>query len=145
MLKRLFEEGEVVKSGQILYKIDDAPFNAAYEEARAQLEKAQSREQAARRQMERCIKLAKTYAVPVRERDEAIAAYREVEAEIKAAEEQLKKAAIDREYTEIKAPISGTIGRSLVQEGSLVNANQSQPLAIINQLKHVCGHSFIPL
>lgn len=105
LLERLFEEGEEVKAGQVLYRIDDAPFKAAWEEARARLEKAESREKSARKHMERCINLAINNAVPIRERDDAIAAYNEVEAEIKAAKEQLKKAEIDRGYTEITAPI----------------------------------------
>lgn len=136
LLERRFEAGSEVRAGQALCRIDDAPLKAAHEEAKARLEKAESREKAARRQMERCIRLARSNAVPIRERDDAIAAYNEVEAEIKAAREQLRRAAIDLDYAEITAPVAGIIGRSLVPEGSLVAPNQ-QPLAVINQLEPV--------
>lgn len=135
--ERLFEEGDEVSKGQLLYKIDDAPFRAAYNEAKAALSRAQSREEAARKHMNRCVLLAKQRAVPLQERDDAIAAYKEVEAEIAAARELVEKAAIELGYTNIKAPISGRIGRSLVREGALLSENQAEPMAVINQLDPV--------
>lgn len=137
LLKRLFREGEEVREGQILYKIDDAPLKAALKEANARLAKAKSREIAARRHMERCILLAKNNAVRVQERDDAIAAYKEVEAEIAASREQAERAAIDLGYADIKAPISGKIGRSFVKEGALLSPNQTEALAVIHQLDPV--------
>lgn len=135
--ERLFEEGDVVEKDQLLYKIDDAPFRVAHKEAQARLDRAKSREEAAYRHMERCINLAKNHAVPLQERDDAIAAYRELEAEIAAASRLVEKAAIDLDYTGIKAPISGIIGRSLVKEGALLSENQAEPLAVITQLDPV--------
>lgn len=135
--ERLFREGDEVKEGQILYKIDDAPLKAALKEAKARLAKAKSREIAARRHMERCILLAKNNAVRAQERDDAIAAYNEVEAEIAASREQAERAAIDLGYADIKAPISGKIGRSLVREGALLSPNQTEALAVIHQLDPV--------
>lgn len=135
--ERLFEEGDEVARGQLLYRIDDAPLRAAHNEAKAALARAQSREEAARRHMERCIALAKNRAVRLQERDDAIAAYREVEAEIAAARELVEKASIELGYTDIRAPISGQIGRSIVREGALLSESQPEPLAVINQLDAV--------
>lgn len=135
--ERLFEEGDEVVKGQVLFKIDDAPFSAVYNEAKATLFRAQSREDAARKHMERCVFLAKQHAVPLHERDDAIAAYKDVEAEIAAARELVEKAAIELGYTQIKAPISGRIRRSLVREGALLSENQAEPMAVINQLDPV--------
>lgn len=135
--ERLFEEGDEVAKGQLLYKIDDAPLRAAFNEAKADLARAQSREEAARKHMERCIVLAKQHAVRLQERDDAIAAYKAIEAEINAARELVEKAAIELGYTNIEAPISGRIGRSLVKEGALLSENQTSPMAVINQLDPV--------
>ena len=84
--------------------------------------------------MERCILLAQKHAVRMQERDDAIAAYREVEAEIEASREQVEKAAIELGYATIRAPLSGIIGRSLVREGALLSESQAGPLAVITQL-----------
>ena len=61
-------------------------------------------------------------------------AFRQAEAEIAAAQATLNKARIDLDYTSIKAPISGRIGRSSVTTGALVTASQETPLAVIQQL-----------
>lgn len=132
--KRLFEEGMTVQAGQTLYQIGAAPFRAARDNARANLEKARAREDVARRHMERCVFLAQSNAVRKQERDDAIAAYKQVRAEIDACEELLATAEINLGYTSVKAPVSGRIGRSHVTEGALLTPNQSQPLAVIRQL-----------
>ncbi|MBQ9537059.1 MAG: efflux RND transporter periplasmic adaptor subunit [Desulfovibrionaceae bacterium] len=134
LLQRLFEEGMTVEAGQTLYQIDPAPYRAARDNARANLDKARAREDAARRHMERCVLLAQSNAVRTQERDDAIAAYKQVRAEISACEELLATAEINLSYTNVKAPVSGRIGRSHVTEGSLLTPNQAQPLAIIHQL-----------
>lgn len=87
--------------------------------------------------MERCILLAQKHAVRMQERDDAIAAYRVVEAEIEASREQVEKAAIELGYATIRAPLSGIIGRSLVREGALLSESQAEPLAVITQLDPV--------
>ena len=66
--ERLFEEGDEASKGQVLYKIDAAPFIASYNEAKATLARAQSREETARKHMERCIVLARKHTVPLQER-----------------------------------------------------------------------------
>lgn len=135
--QRLFEEGDEVVKGQPLYKIDEAPFLAAYKEAAARLARAESREEAARKHMERCILLAQKHAVRLKERDDAIAAYREVKAEIAASRELVEKAAIELGYATVRAPLSGVIGRSLVKEGALLSESHAEPLAVITQLDPV--------
>ncbi|MBQ9407085.1 MAG: efflux RND transporter periplasmic adaptor subunit [Desulfovibrio sp.] len=132
--KRLFEEGMTVQAGQTLYAIDPAPYRAARDNARANLAKARAREDAARRHMERCVLLAQSNAVRKQERDDAIAAYKQVQAEIDACEELLATAEINLGYTEVKAPVGGRIGRSHVTEGALLTPNQAQVLAVIRQL-----------
>ncbi|MBQ7738768.1 MAG: efflux RND transporter periplasmic adaptor subunit [Desulfovibrionaceae bacterium] len=132
--KRHFKEGMTVQAGQPLYQIDPAPYRATRDNALANLEKARAREDAAKRHMERCILLAQSNAVRKQERDEAIAAYKQIRAEIDACEELLATAEINLGYTSVKAPVGGRIGRSYVTEGALLTPNQEQPLAVIRQL-----------
>ncbi|WP_346773715.1 efflux RND transporter periplasmic adaptor subunit [Desulfovibrio sp. ZJ200] len=135
--KRLFEEGMDVEAGQVLYQIDPSPYNAAYNNARANLRKAEAREETTRLRAERHILLAKSKAVPLQARDDAVAAYHEVRAEIAACRELLANAKINLDRTRIVAPVSGRIGRSFVTEGALVTQNQQEPLATIRQLSPV--------
>lgn len=135
--KRFFEEGAEVEAGQVLYQIDPALYQAAYNNAKANLRKAMANEEAARLLAERYTRLAKANAVSVQERDDAKAAYHQLRAEIEAAREALESAAINLSYTRITAPVSGCIGRSFVTEGALVTQNQTQALATIQQLSPV--------
>lgn len=132
--KRHFEEGMTVQAGQILYQIDPAPYRVARDNARANLEKARAQEEAAKRHRDRCVLLAQSNAVRKQERDDAIAAYKQVCAEIDACEKLLATAEINLGYTSVKAPVGGRIGRSHVTEGALLTPNQEQPLAVIRQL-----------
>ena len=137
ILKQLFEEGMDVTAGQALYQIDPALYQAAYNNAGANLRRAAANEEAARLLAERYKNLAKTSAVSKQERDNAIAAYNQIRAEIEAYREALESAAINLGYTRITAPVSGRIGRSFVTEGALVTQNQATPLATIQQLTPV--------
>ena len=134
---RLFREGSDVEAGQVLYQIDPAPYQAAYNNARANLGRVQAEEEAARLLAERYTRLAKTSAVSVQDRDDAVAAYNRVKAEIEAYREALESAAINLGYTRITAPVGGRIGRSSVTEGALVTQNQEFPLAKIQSISPV--------
>ncbi|MDR1490845.1 MAG: efflux RND transporter periplasmic adaptor subunit [Desulfovibrio sp.] len=134
---RLFEEGADVLAGQVLYRIDPALYQAAYNKAKADLTRALANEEAARLLMERCVRLVRTGSVSVQERDDAIAAYHQLQAEIEAHRESLASAAISLGYTKVTAPVSGRIGHSFVTEGALVTRNQVQPLAKIQQMSPV--------
>lgn len=134
---RFFEEGTDVEAGQVLYQIDPALYQAAYNNAKANLGRALANEEAARLLAERYARLAKTNAVSVQERDDALAAYNQNIAEIEAYRQALETAAINLGYTKITAPVSGRIGHSFVTEGALVTQNQAQPLAKIQQISPV--------
>lgn len=137
ILTRLFEEGADVMAGQALYQIDPALYQAAYNNARANLGRAQANEEAARLLAERYTRLVRSNSVSRQERDDALAAYRQLRAEIEACRETLESAAINLGYTRITAPVGGRIGRSSVTEGALVTQNQGQPLATIQQISPV--------
>ncbi|WBG66793.1 efflux RND transporter periplasmic adaptor subunit [Pseudomonas citronellolis] len=118
--KRLFAEGSVVKKGQQLYQIDPALYQAA-------VDKAQATRDSARNLAQRSQRLLETRAISRQQFDDAQAAWKQAEAELKTAR-------INLEYTRVLAPIGGRISRSNVTEGALVNAGQAQELASINQL-----------
>jgi membrane fusion protein, multidrug efflux system len=132
--KRLFEEGSDVEGGSILYQIDPAPYQAAFDQAKAALAVAEAALPAVRSRAERLRSLAEIHAVGQQDADEAQAALQQAEANVAAAKAAADSARINLSYTPIKAPISGRTGKSSVTVGALVTAYQPVPLATVQQL-----------
>jgi membrane fusion protein, multidrug efflux system len=134
ILKRLFVEGSQVKTGQQLYQIDPAPFQASYESARAALERAQAAATSSRLLAQRYKPLSEARAVSQQDYDNAVASQDQAAADVASAKAALESARINLAYTKVFAPISGRTGRSSVTEGALVGANQTTALVVIQQL-----------
>ncbi|MCF7732522.1 MAG: efflux RND transporter periplasmic adaptor subunit [Akkermansiaceae bacterium] len=134
---RLFTEGADVKAGALLYQIDPASYQAAYEGAAAALAKAQANLEPLRLKAERYEELLASDAVSKQDSDDASAARKLAEAEIESAKAALESARINLDYTKVTAPISGRIGRSAVTIGALATASQAMPLSTIQQLDPV--------
>lgn len=134
LTERAFKEGSEVKAGQVLYRIDPAPYQAAFDSARASLARAEANAQAARIKAQRHAGLVKIDAISKQANDDAQAALKQAQAEVAAAKAAVDKAKIDLDYTRLKSPIAGRIGRSAVTAGALVTANQAQALATVQQL-----------
>ncbi len=132
--KRLFIEGSDVKAGEVLYQIDPATYQAAYNSAKASLARAEANVIPARLMAERYKDLLTINAVSQQDYDNASAALKLAEADIEVAKAALDTAGINLAYTRITAPISGRIGRSTVTEGALVTAGQTAALATIQEL-----------
>jgi len=132
--KRLFTEGSDVKSGDLLYQIDPAPYQAAYAQARAAVAMAEANLPALRSRVERFKELLTVHAVGQQDYDDADAALRQMEAQLAVNKAAMKSAGINLSYTPIKAPISGRIGKSNVTEGAIVTAYQPVALATIQQM-----------
>ncbi|HNX96635.1 MAG TPA: efflux RND transporter periplasmic adaptor subunit, partial [Candidatus Aminicenantes bacterium] len=132
--QRLFQEGSDVKAGTVLYRIDAAPYQAAYDQAKAALAVAEAKLPAARSRAERFKKLAAIKAVGEQDLDDAVSALASAEAGVASARAAAENARINLGYTPIRSPISGKIGRSSVTVGALVNAYQGSPLAVVQQL-----------
>jgi membrane fusion protein (multidrug efflux system) len=132
--KRLFEEGSDVTAGQVLYQIDPAPFQAAFDNAKAALEKAEAGLFSIRLRVERYKDLLADKAVSQQDYDDATAALKQAEADIQYWKASAETAAINLAYTKVTAPISGRIGKSNVTDGALVAAYQPTALATIQQL-----------
>ncbi|MDR2744635.1 MAG: efflux RND transporter periplasmic adaptor subunit [Desulfovibrio sp.] len=135
--ERLFEEGADVVAGQALYQIDPVLYEAAYNNAKAELARIQADENAARLLEQRSARLVKTGAAGKQDYDDALAAYNRIRAHIEAAREALETARINLSYTQVAAPVSGRIGRSFVTPGALVTQNQTSPLATIQRISPV--------
>lgn len=131
---RTFEEGARVKAGEVLYQIDAAMYRAALEEARANLSSARAVLEAAKLKNERFASLVKIEGVSKQEADDARAAVELATAGVAQRQAALEVSRINLDYTAIKAPITGRIGKSSVTPGALVTANQPQPLATIRAL-----------
>ena len=132
--KRLFKEGSEVKEGQALYQIDPAVYEAAVASAKAELQRAQAVLYQTRLTANRYAQLLKTNAISKQNNDDAQAAYKQAQAAVAAAEAGLKNAQINLDYTTVRSPISGRIGRSLVTPGALLSAHQAQNMAVVQTL-----------
>lgn len=132
--ERAFEEGSMVQQGQQLYQIDPAPFQARLNQAKADLVKAEAKHRAIKAKADRYKELIKSSAISGQTYDDTIAALQEAAAEITVAKAAISTAEINLDYTKIRAPISGRIGKSAITAGALVTANQPAALAIITQL-----------
>ncbi len=135
--QRLFTEGADVKAGQALYQIDPATYEAALDSAQAVLMKAEANVTPARLKAERFRELLAIKAVSKQEYDDAQAAFKQAEADVAVNRAAVKTARINLEYTKVRSPISGRIGKSAFTPGALVTANQAQALTSVRQLDPV--------
>jgi len=134
LIKRLFEEGGTVHAGQLLYQIDPAPYQAAFDSAKAALANAQANLVTTRAKSERYANLLKQNAIAPQDYDDAFAAWKQAQANVLQQQANLESARINLDYTRVTAPITGRIGRSLVTVGALLTANQTNVLATIDTL-----------
>ena len=131
---RLFTEGSNVKKGQVLYRIDPAPYRAAADQAKAQVASAEASLASLKLKAERYGQLIKLNSISQQDYDDARAAYGQAQANVQQTRAQLETAQINLGYTEIKAPITGRIGASAFTQGALVTAGQAAALATIQTL-----------
>jgi membrane fusion protein (multidrug efflux system) len=132
--KRNFVEGSEVKAGDLLYEIDPVQYQAALESAEAAVLKAQANLVSVRLKAERKTQLLKTNAASQQDVDDAVATFKQGEADLKAAEANRDTAAIALDRTKVTASISGRIGKSSITPGALVTASQASALTTIQQL-----------
>ncbi|WP_347966901.1 efflux RND transporter periplasmic adaptor subunit [Mesorhizobium sp. CC13] len=137
VLERVFEQGSMVKEGDVLYRIDPALFRAQVASAEATLQRAQAVQLQARQQADRQSELRERNVSSGQQLDNALAALAQADADVAIATAGLATAKLNLDYAEIKAPISGRIGRAMVTEGALVSANGPESLATIQQIDPV--------
>jgi membrane fusion protein, multidrug efflux system len=123
-----FTEGALVKRDDLLVTIDPEPYAAEVERAQAQVVAAQARVNYTRSERERAQRLWNESAIAQRELDERINAAQEAEANLRAAQAASTSAKLNLSYTQVRAPVSGRVGRLEVTVGNLVAAGPGAPV-----------------
>jgi len=124
----LFEDGQSVKAGDILFVIDPRPYEAAVARAEANLASAVTSAAFAKVEFERAASIIASQAIPKRVYDERANTNRVANATVKMAEAALKQASLDLEHAHVKAPISGRASRAEITLGNLVQPGPGAPL-----------------
>ena len=137
VLRRLFSEGSDVKEGQLLYEIDPAPYQAAFDSARGALARAEANVTTARLKEERYKQLLIAKAISKQDYDDAVANAGAFDADVISGKAALQTAQINLGYTKVTSPVAGRIGISQVTEGAYVQTSAANLLATVQQLDPV--------
>jgi len=136
VIERRFEQGGNVAAGDVLYRVDPEPFEVELKAAQAALDKAEAVLDQQSRQSQRLQALAASRAASQAEAETAVAGARQALADVNARKADVARARLNLDRTVVKAPIGGRVGRALVTEGALVQADTTH-LATIQQLDPV--------
>ena len=123
-----FREGALVKAGDLLLTIDPAPYQADVDRADAQVFAAQSRFANAKSNYERSKQLLQDHAISQREYDDSLNAQSEADANLRSAQAELQTAKLSLGYTQVRAPVSGRVGKLEITTGNLVAAGPGAPV-----------------
>jgi membrane fusion protein (multidrug efflux system) len=134
IIARPFTEGANVRAGQVLYRIDPAPYRAAYDQAVAQAASAEANLVTAQLKAQRYGELVKINGVSRQDYDDAEAAFKQGQAQVRQLRAAAQSARINLGYATITAPISGRVGPSTVTKGALVAPSQTAALTTIQRL-----------
>jgi len=121
-----FEEGSLVRQGQLLFQLDDRPFVAQVERLKAELAQATAARSRAASEMHRAERLATENAMSLEERERRSGAAGEATGRVDAVAAALRAAQLDLEFTRVVSPIAGRVGRALVTRGNLVSGGQGE-------------------
>src|SRR6185503_189340 len=114
-------DGGLVKKGDLLFLIDPRPYEAALRRALADAQLARSRLELARKNFARAEHLLASHAISQEESDIRQSNVRQAEAALDQAQAAVDAAKLDVEFTQVRAPVAGRVGRKLVTEGNLIN------------------------
>lgn len=120
-----YEEGALVEAGTLLFEIDDRPLLAAHVEAKADVAREEAASKLAHAELDRAENLVVKNAIAVEELQRRRGSAESADAQLAAARARLEAAALDLEFTKVKAPIAGRVSRSLVRPGNLISGGSS--------------------
>ncbi|MCX7417951.1 MAG: MdtA/MuxA family multidrug efflux RND transporter periplasmic adaptor subunit, partial [Planctomycetia bacterium] len=135
--KVTFEEGQMIREGDLLAQIDPRPYEVQRDQAEGQLAKEEATLKAAKQMAARYNQLLPLKTVTQQEVDEQNAIVQQTEGGLQTVRATLKNAKLQLAYCRIMAPISGRIGLRLVDQGNIVRANDANGLAVITQLQPI--------
>jgi multidrug efflux system membrane fusion protein len=143
LLEASFEEGDFVRAGQTLFKIDPRPYETDLERARATLARDKAVAANNRSQAERYQKLLAEGVVPAQQVDTFMSAAEAADATVASDEAAIRQAQLNLDYCTIRAPIDGYTGKIMVQPGNLVRASDAA-LVVINQINPIYVNFAVP-
>ncbi len=128
----LFDDGQMVEEGDLLFTIDPRPFETTLGQAQAELDSAQAELNFTRSDLARAEQLVQRGNISRQAVDERREGFLGAQARVAAAEAALERARLDLEYTQIRAPLSGRIDRNYISEGNLVEENDTVLTSIVS-------------
>jgi multidrug efflux system membrane fusion protein len=130
-----FNEGDLVKKGDVLFKLDDRPFAAVVASLKAQVNSAQAALEQAKSEAKRAERLTERKAISTEQAESRTSVLRQREAQLAALQAQLTSAELDLEFTDIVSPIDGVISRANITKGNNIIAGQSVLTSIVSNEK----------
>ncbi len=144
LLRAGFKEGQIVRKGSVLFELDNRPFEAALQQARADLARDQAQLVAAKRDARRYNLLFTQNAISAQQRDQYVAQAGALVGTVDADRAALAIARLNLDYAAIRSPITGRTGPILIQPGNLVKANDTNPLVVVTQIEPIKVSFFLP-